>query len=198
MHLNRAPASASLRASALLAAGVACLALLAGCAGRTPEAEPLATVTSVDLERYAGRWYEIARLPNRFQRRCVSDTTAEYARNNDGTLAVANRCRLSDGRIDEARAVARVADPQTRAKLEVSFFSLWGWRPVWGNYWIVALGPGYEYAVVGEPGRRYGWILSRTPMLPAATRAEIDQWLRELGYEPERFEDTVHTTQAGE
>jgi len=173
-------------AAILLAGGAACHA-------PRPDGTPLATVTHVDLDRYTGRWYEIAKIPNRFQRQCVSDTTATYARNADGTVAVVNRCRKSDGRFDEARAVARVVDPGSNAKLEVSFFSLLGWRPVWGDYWVLALGPDYDYAVVGEPSRRYGWILSRTPTLPAATRASINKQLRELGYAPEQFADSPHT-----
>ena len=169
------------------------LAGVAACHKPPPETVPLMTVSSVDLERYAGRWYEIAKIPNRFQRQCISDTTANYSRHADGTIAVVNRCRLRDGQFDEARAVARVADPRTNAKLEVSFFSLLGWRPVWGDYWILALGPGYEYVVVGEPGRRYGWILARTPALPATTRDTINQRLHDLGYRPESFEDSPHT-----
>lgn len=174
------------------------LLLVAGgsaCQAPPPGPAAVATVPSVDLDRYTGRWYEIARTPNRFQRQCVSDTTASYTRNPDGTIAVTNRCRTRDGRFDEARAVARVTDPDTRARLEVSFFSLLGWRPVWGNYWILALGPDYDFAVVGEPGRRYGWILARTPTLPDATRAAINQRLRELGYRPESFENSLHSTE---
>jgi apolipoprotein D and lipocalin family protein len=150
-------------------------------------------VQQVDLDRYLGRWYEIAKIPNRFQSQCISDTTATYTHNADGTIAVVNRCRTRGGEFVEARAIARVADARSNAKLEVSFFSLLGWRPVWGNYWVLALGPDYDYAVVGEPGRRYGWILARTPTLPDATRAHIDRQLRELGYQPELFENSLHS-----
>lgn len=185
VHIRRAARSAL--AAILLAGGVACHA-------PRPDAPPLAAAAHVDLDRYAGRWYEIAKIPNRFQRQCVSDTTATYTRSADGTVAVVNRCRTRDGRLDEARAVARVVDPRSNAKLEVSFFSLLGWRPVWGDYWVLAVGPDYEYAVVGEPGRRYGWILSRMPALPAATRATINRQLHALGYAPEQFVDSPHTT----
>lgn len=167
--------------------------LPAACRGTAPETLPLATVASVDLERYTGHWYEIAKIPHRFQRQCVADTTADYARNTDGTISVVNRCRTADGRFDEARAIARVADTASNAKLEVSFFSVLGWRPVWGNYWILALGPDYEYAIVGEPTRRYGWILSRTPTLPDVTREQLDQRLRAFGYAPDQFENSTHT-----
>lgn len=166
--------------------------LLPACRAPQPATTPPATVPHLDLDRYVGRWYEVAKIPNRFQRHCVSDTTAEYARDPDGTITVINRCRTSDGSLDEARAIARVVDTETNAKLEVSFFSLLGWRPVWGDYWVLALGPNYEYAVVGESSRRYGWILSRTTTLPASTRDAIDEELRALGYEPAQFQISTH------
>lgn len=169
------------------------LAGAAACQNPSPRTSPLATVPVVDLDRYSGRWYEIAKIPNRFQRQCIGDTTATYTRNTDGSIAVVNRCRTRGGEFDEARAIARVADPRTNAKLEVSFFSLLGWRPVWGDYWVLALGPNYDYAVIGEPSRRYGWILARTPSLEEATRARIDQQLRELGYQPEQFENSLNS-----
>lgn len=169
------------------------LAGAAACQSPSPRTSTLATVSVVDLERYSGRWYEIARIPNRFQSQCISDTTATYTLNSDGSIAVVNRCRTRGDQFDEARAVARVADPHTNARLEVSFFSLLGWRPVWGDYWVLALGTNYDYAVIGEPSRRYGWILARTPSLPDATRTRIDQQLRELDYQPELFEKSLQS-----
>jgi apolipoprotein D and lipocalin family protein len=178
-----------------LAALTAALSLCgAACHAPLSEQAPLATVRQVDLDRYLGRWYEVAKIPNRFQRQCLRDTTASYTRSADGSIAVVNRCGIRDGEFDEAHAIARVVDPGSNAKLEVSFFSLLGWRPIWGDYWVLALGPDYDYAVVGEPGRRYGWILARTPTLPAVTRARIDQELRELGYLPEQFENSPQST----
>lgn len=172
--------------------------LLAGttaCQVQRLESAPLATVPAVDLDRYTGRWHEVAKIPNRFQRQCISDITATYTRNVDGNIAVINRCRTRADGFDEARAIARVADSRTNAKLEVSFFSLLGWRPVWGDYWVLALGRDYDYAVIGEPGRRYGWILARTPTLPDAARAQIDRQLRELGYQPEQFENSPQSAE---
>jgi apolipoprotein D and lipocalin family protein len=171
------------------------LTSITACSGTRPDHSPLPTVAQVELDRYVGKWHEIARIPNRFQSQCTSDTTATYTRNVDGSIAVVNRCRTRGGEFDEARAIARVADSGTNAKLEVSFFSLLGWRPVWGNYWVLVLGPNYDYAVVGEPGRRYGWILARTPTLPGATRARIDRQLRELGYRPELFENSPQSAE---
>lgn len=179
----------SIRTCALL---VLLLAGTTACSGTRPDYGPLPTVAQVELDRYVGHWHEIAKIPNRFQSQCISDTTATYTRNADGSIEVVNRCRMRGGEFDEARAIARVADAHGNAKLEVSFFSLLGWRPVWGNYWVLALGPDYDYAVVGEPGRRFGWILARAPILPDATRARIDQQLRDLGYRPELFENSLH------
>lgn len=170
---------------ALLLLTVAALLPAGGC-GRAP-ATPPPTVAQVDLDRYVGTWYEVARIPNRFQQQCVADTTAQYARRADGMIEVVNRCRTDDGRYDEARGVARVVDTGSNARLEVSFFELFGWRPVWGDYWVLELAPNYEYALVGTPDRRYGWLLARSPTLPDATRTRLDARMRDLGYDPAQF-----------
>lgn len=118
---------------------------------------PLQVVPAVDLARYAGKWYEIARLPNRFQRKCASDTSAVYTLRGDGKITVVNECRTADGRITSAKGAAHVAlkaGPNT--KLKVTFF-----RPFYGDYWIIDLDPDYRWAVVGEPERKYLWILGR-------------------------------------
>jgi apolipoprotein D and lipocalin family protein len=129
------------------------------------------TVARVDLDRYAGRWYEIARLPNRFQKGCTGNVTAEYGVREDGRIDVVNRCSGNNGEEKRAQGVARVVDETTRAKLEVrfapaflSFLSM-----VWGDYWIIDLAPDYSYAVVGEPARRYLWVLARESTLEEAT-----------------------------
>jgi len=150
---------------------------------------PLQTVPYVDLTRYMGTWYEIASFPQRFQRGCTG-TTATYTLRTDGTVEVVNRCARDslDGRITVARGRARVVDRTSQAKLEVSFF----W-PFWGDYWIIDLGPDYEYAVVGHPTRNYLWILSRTPTLPAEVYAGILERLRRQHYDTTRL---LRTTQA--
>lgn len=129
-------------------------------------ASQVRTVPSVDLDRYAGEWFEIARFPNRFQRQCVGDVRATYARRTDGRLDVVNRCRAADGET-EARGVARIVDERSFAKLKVRFAAAWlSWLPmVWGDYWIIGLAPDYSWAVVGDPGREYLWILARAPHL---------------------------------
>jgi len=182
---------ACLFATARRALLMATLVLSAAPAVTAPaQPAPLATVPAVDIARYAGLWYEIAAIPMWFQRNCLGDTTARYTPNPDGTIDVLNRCRTSEG-TDEAHGLARIVDTQGNARLEVSFFSILGWRPVWGDYWIIALAPDYSWAVVGTPERRYGWILARTPALEAATLATIRQRLEELGYDPASFVPTA-------
>jgi len=141
------------------------------------EAPPVRTVAAVDLARYAGKWYEIAAFPMFFQRQCVGDTTAEYALRPDGDVSVVNRCRTEDG-FDEATARAWPVEGSGNARLKVQFF--WPFR---ADYWVIGLDPEYRWAVVGNPGRKYLWILSRTPQLPAALLEGALASVREQGYD---------------
>lgn len=155
--------------------------LLAACAKppvNRDESAPLEVVSSVDLDRYLGRWYEIARFPNSFEEDCEG-VTADYSRREDGLIKVVNTCRKGgvDGPEDVAEGRARVVDEATNAKLEVSFFG-----PFWGDYWIIDLGPDYAYSVVSEPEGRYLWILSRTPTLEEETLTGITARLADRGY----------------
>jgi apolipoprotein D and lipocalin family protein len=165
--------------------------LVAGCRGGGDNVRPPETVPRVDLTRYQGLWYEVAKIPNRFQKSCVADTTAEYRLLEGGEVSVLNRCRTADGDYERAEGIARVVDLDSNARLEVSFVTLVGWHLFWGDYWILQLDPDYRYAVVGEPGREYGWILSRTPQLSPSQRAAIDRRLREQGYDPDSFVDSA-------
>ena len=128
------------------------------------ELPELQTVPKVELSRYLGRWYEIARFEQRFQKGCVG-VTATYSQRPDGKIDVLNECKLYrlDGEHKLAQGWAKVADHKTNSKLKVTFF----W-PFFGDYWIIELGENYEYAVVGAPGRDYLWILSRTPEMDEA------------------------------
>jgi apolipoprotein D and lipocalin family protein len=159
---------------------LACLAALAGACATHPVA-PLPTVASVDLARYAGTWHEIALLPNRFQSMCVAETTANY-RLDDGVVRVTNRCRKANGEIEEAKGVAEVVPESNNAKLRVSFF-----RPFYGDYWILALDPDYRWVLVGEPSRRYGWVLARSPALDAATLDGALARAAQLGFDRAAF-----------
>lgn len=170
-------------------------AALLGCmtsGGARADLPPLETVPEVDLQRYLGTWYEIARIPQRFQRGCTA-TTATYSLEEDGDIRVLNRCRKGslDGPLDEAEGRARVVDEETNAKLEVSFFG-----PFWGDYWILELGPDYEYAVVGHPSRDYLWILSRSPTMEPELYQAILRRLEGQGYETERLVRTEQPSTA--
>lgn len=147
---------------------------------------PLEVVEHVDLERYLGKWYEIASYPAWFAKNCTG-VTAEYSRRENGQIRVVNRCRKGslDGRLKEAKGRAKVVDSQTRAKLKVSFFG-----PFWGDYWIIDLDPEYRWAVVGEPRRKYLWILSRTPTLEKHILDGILSRLIDKGYDTESLQWT--------
>ena len=120
---------------------------------------PVVSVPVVDLARYSGKWFEIASFPMFFQRNCVADATAEYTAGADGTVSVHNRCRTDAG-VDEATGKATVVEGFGKSRLKVSFF----W-PFKADYWVLGLDPDYRWAVVGNPNRKYLWILSRTPQL---------------------------------
>jgi len=146
------------------------------------------TVPEVRLDRYAGTWYEVARVPNRFQDQCSRGTTAEYVLREDGRLDVVNRCFDEDGNLDEAKGLAKIVDPDSNAKLKVSFVSFLGWRPFWGDYWVIGLDPDYRWAVVGTPDREYGWVLARTPTLGDEALDQVFAILERNGYERSAFE----------
>jgi len=168
--------------------GIAAITLPALVSAGKPS--PPQTVPFVDLHRYAGLWYEIASIPNRFQRHCRGNTTASYRPIEAQRMEVINRCLDKDGSVDTAQGIARVVDTDSNARLEVSFVSLFGWQLFWGDYWVLELAPDYAYAIVGTPNFRYGWILSRTPTLPAEVRVDLDERLRTTGYDPAAFVDT--------
>jgi len=153
--------------------------------------DTLQTVDHVNLEKYTGRWYEIAKIPNRFQRKCARNTTATYKLKNDGRIDVTNRCTESDGSVKESNGIAKVVEPSTNAKLKVSFVQILGFSLFWGDYWIIGLDDNYDYAVVGTPSRKYGWILARSPELSDVQLDETFSILRDKGYNPDDFEMTV-------
>jgi apolipoprotein D and lipocalin family protein len=127
-------------------------------------------VKAVDLERYVGLWYEIAKIPNRFQKQCVSGTTAEYTLREDGRITVVNQCVKKDGEVDDAEGIAKVVDTTTNTKLKVSFVSFLGWRPFWGDYWVIGLDA------------------ARTPGLDERTMEEIRTIIAYNGYKWDSFE----------
>ena len=142
---------------------------------------PLPTVASLDVPRYMGTWYEIAKLPNRFQASCASDTVARYRLTQDG-VDVLNRCRRADGKISSISGRATVVAGSGGARLRVSFF----W-PIFGNYWVLAMDPPYEAVLVGEPSRQYAWVLARTPTIDDAKLQGLLARAQALGFDQAAF-----------
>lgn len=168
---------------------VLCLvALVAACAAPV-QAPPLQTVPRVDIARYAGKWYEVALYPNRFQQGCVADTTATYTPLADGRIGVRNSCRRADGTEMAVDGIAEVVEPETNAKLKVSFLPAWlRWTGIGrGDYWVLHLSPDYRVAIVGEPSREYLWILARTPTLADDEYEALMRKVRAAGYDPQRL-----------
>ena len=155
----------------------------------------LSTVERVDLERYQGKWFEIARYPNRFQKKCVGETTATYTIKKKGIVEVVNECLTKKGKTDRAVGKAKVVNDETNAQLKVRFAPRWiGWLPfVWGDYWIIDLEKeNYSYAVVGDPSRKYLWILSRTPEIDKDVYDEILNRINSKGFDSSKLIKTKH------
>lgn len=157
-----------------------------------PRKDKVKTVSSVDLKRYTGKWYEIAKLPNKFQKQCAGNVTADYSLQPDGDIEVINRCLKKDGQYDDAKGKARVVDKQSNAKLEVRFApAVLSFIPqVWGDYWIIDLDQNYQYAVVGDPKQKYLWILSRTSQMDDATYQSVLRNIEKMGYDPNKLVKT--------
>lgn len=156
-------------------------ASLAGCIGADPNLPALNVVQDIELTRYTGLWYEIAKYPVSFEDGCVN-VTAEYSIRDDGAISVLNTCGNPEGgsRTIEGFATSDSGEP---AKLTVYFFFPFG-----APYWVLEVGEDYEYAVVGDPSRSYFWILSRTPQLDDTIYQSILAQMPDWGYDPERLE----------
>jgi apolipoprotein D and lipocalin family protein len=161
----------------------------------SPSSSPVRSIAAVDLTRYAGTWYEIARYPNSFQRQCAGDVTAEYTLEPGGRIRVVNRCRKADGTMDSAEGVAKRTPGAPDSQLKVRFApAIFSFIPaVWGDYWIIGLASDYSYAVVGDPSRKYLWILSRTPRLENAAYATALETVKANGFDPNRLERTSNS-----
>jgi apolipoprotein D and lipocalin family protein len=173
------------------------LAVLVPQGEKGPMGGPLEVVPEVDLARYQGTWFEIARFPNRFQKQCTGNVTATYTLLEDGQIKVVNRCRNEEGTIEEAEGRARrKSDSAPLTKLQVRFAPAFlSFLPfVWGDYWIIDLAQDYSYAVIGEPDRKYLWILSRSPGMDEAVYSRILARLNEQQYDISRL---VRTKQDG-
>ena len=164
----------------------AALSLLAKAADK-----PLDVVPHLDLQRYLGTWYEIATIPQRFEKGCVG-VTAEYKLRRDGDIDVINTCRQGtlDGKVKTARGKAWIVDKSTNAKLRVRFF----W-PFSGAYWVIGLDPDYRWAIVGHPGRSYLWILSRTPRMDDELYNRLLRLIADKGYDLTRITKTLQPSE---
>ncbi|WP_107993169.1 lipocalin family protein [Neisseria elongata] len=153
----------------------------------------LQTVPQVDVQRYAGQWYEIARLPMPYQNQCVSDVTAFYKIKSKDTISVTNRCLKADGTWSAAEGLARVQNAEN-TKLSVTFLpKAIRWLPVGkAPYWVMALDSNYQYAMVGQPDRKYLWILSRTPNMDEAVYQAYLQQAIAQGYDLSGLIRTKH------
>lgn len=173
-----------MRMSIVIACILTMSALVSGC---NENYAPMETVKQVDLNRYLGKWYQVSYIPNSFQSMCVADTQAEYQL--DGSdIRVINRCRNKDGSIEQANGIAKIVEGSNNAKLRVSFF-----RPFYGNYWVLDIDPEYQWVLVGEPGRKYGWILSRTPQLDPTVQRRILEKAEALAYQASQFQSSNQT-----
>ncbi len=161
---------------------------------------PVTTVPELNVEQYLGKWYQIATIPAWFQRNCVKNTTAEYSKSEDGLIKVENRCEKEDGEVSVAEGAARL-NPKfdSASKLQVSFVKFLGhW--IWafgGNYWVMDLGTNgnnYEYSIVGDPTRKYLWILARKPQLSIEELRSIRDKIKAQSYNL----DKIIVTQEGE
>ena len=140
------------------------------------KSKALEVVPHVELEKYLGKWYEIAHLPAKFQEGC-NETTATYTLLDNGTISVLNECKRND-KVKLARGKAKVVDKTTNAKLKVTFF----W-PFYGDYWIIKLGNDYDYSVVGTPNRKYLWILSRTSKMNEELFSQLIEFVKAKGFD---------------
>ena len=153
---------------------------------------PLMTIAQLEVPRYMGTWFEIAKYPNWFQKKCVSDTRASYSLQADGKVSVLNRCVIKDGEVSEAMGEARQIGGATSPRLEVRFAPAWlSFIPlVWGNYWVIDLDPDYQLVAVSEPKREYLWVLSRTPEVNAKAYDALLARLEKKGFDIGKLERT--------
>lgn len=174
----------------MLAASVlALLAQVGPVAAADAPSAPVEPIAALDVPRYMGTWYEIARYPNWFQKKCVGDSRADYSLLERGEVRVVNRCREADGSVSEAVGVARQIGGADSPRLEVRFAPAWlSFLPiVWGDYWVLDLDPDYRLVAVGEPSREYLWILSRTPTVDARAYSELLERLAARGFDVDRL-----------
>lgn len=176
----------------LVAATLALLGLGALAQTAPVALQPLSAIATLDVPRYLGTWYEIAKYPNSFQKKCVANTQARYSLLGDGQLQVVNRCRLANGQTSEAIGAAKQQGAATSPRLKVRFAPAWlSFIPaVWGDYWVIDLDPAYQLAAVAEPKREYLWILSRTPTVDSKNFQALLERLTQKGFDIGKLENS--------
>lgn len=156
-------------------------------------AVPLQTIAALEVPRYMGTWYEIAKFPNWFQKKCVGATRAEYRLLPEEGIEVINRCRLENGEMNEAIGKGRQVGPADSPKLKVRFAPDWlAFLPmVWGDYWVIDLDADYQLVAVSEPQREYLWVLSRTPQVEPQRYQALLNRLSQQGFDVRKLEPTL-------
>lgn len=155
----------------------------------TPQA-----IESLDVNRYIGQWHEIARLPVSFQKKCISDVTANYSLNPDKTIKVINTCRTKEGVLDASEGLAKSTNAGN-TKLKVTFLPQGlRWIPFTkGDYWVLRLDENYQTVLVGGSSHKYLWILSRNTTIDEATYQSYIATAKQQGYDISKLVRTVHT-----
>ena len=177
--------------------GGALLLTVAGAAYAKSKTAPVQVVPNVDLKQYAGKWYEIARFPNSFQKGCSGDVSANYTLRKDGKVDVENSCGTQNGKTKTAKGEARrISSKSKEGKLEVRFApKILSFLPaVWGDYYILDLDKSYTTSIVGSSGRSYLWILSRTPQLDEETYQSLVEKARAQGFDVNKLVRTSQTS----
>lgn len=171
---------------------LAMTALLSFAAAAKDVEPPLETIEALDLPKYLGTWYEIAKFPNWFQKNCAGSTRADYSLQPDGTVQVVNSCKLESGIIQQAVGTARQIGGATSPKLQVRFAPAWlSFLPmVWGDYWVIDIDPDYTLAAVSEPRRDYLWVLARTPQVDPRRYQDLLGRLARRGFDIGKLEVT--------
>ncbi len=158
-------------------------ALVTGCSSGSQL--PMSTVSNFEVGRYLGQWHQVAAIPAWFQKECVANTLADYAKGEDGLIEVVNACDTADGSRKTAEARARFLTRPSNGKLEVTFVEVagfWVWLAA-GDYWIIGLDPDYRWAVVGQPSREFAWVLARSRSLDVPTLRMIGDILEDAAYD---------------
>ena len=158
--------------------------------------KPLEAIAQLDVTRYLGHWYEIAKFPNRFQAKCVANTRARYLAQNDGSVQVLNSCVTADGNTIDALGLAKQIGEPTSPKLQVRFAPAWlSWLPmVWGDYWVIDLDADYQLVAVSDAKREYLWVLSRTPQVNVKSYDALLERLKAQHFDVQKLERTAQPT----